>query len=68
MSVRNSPQSFENPRIPEAIIKKVAAERGVNGQDLITALSGSYGSHESPESPSNVRHADEVYTWRHVRR
>ena len=28
-------------------IKKVAAERGVNGQDLITALSGSYGSYES---------------------
>lgn len=28
-------------------IKKVAAERGVNGQDLITALSGSYGSYKS---------------------
>lgn len=28
-------------------IKKVAAERGVNGQDLVMALSGSYGSYES---------------------
>ena len=28
-------------------IKKVAAERGVNAQDLITALSGSYGSYQS---------------------
>lgn len=28
-------------------VKKVAAERGVNAQDLITALSGSYGSYQS---------------------
>lgn len=39
-------QKLEKQAYLEAI-KKVAAERGVNGQDLITALSGSYGSYES---------------------
>ena len=39
-------QKLERKAYLEAI-KKVAAERGVNGQDLITALSGSYGSYES---------------------
>ena len=39
-------QKLEKQAYLEAI-KKVAAERGVNGQDLIMALSGSYGSYES---------------------
>lgn len=39
-------QKLEKQAYLEAI-KKVAAERGVNGNDLITALSGSYGSYES---------------------
>ena len=39
-------QKLERQAYLEAV-KKVAKERGVNGQDLITALSGSYGSYES---------------------
>jgi hypothetical protein len=39
-------QKLERQAYLEAV-KEVAAERGVNGQDLITALSGSYGSYQS---------------------
>lgn len=39
-------QKLERKAYLEAV-KKVAAERGVSGNDLITALSGSYGSYES---------------------